>query len=43
MTTSAKLTVGERLPYLLHKLKAPRVLERLPETAAPGPRAGLAL
>jgi DNA replication protein DnaC len=25
---------GERLPYLLGKLKAPRVLERLPETAA---------
>jgi DNA replication protein DnaC len=26
--------VGERLPYLLHKLKAPRVLERLDQTAA---------
>ena len=26
--------IGERLPYLLSKLKAPRVLERLPETAA---------
>jgi DNA replication protein DnaC len=25
---------GERLPYLLHQLKAPRVLERLSETAA---------
>src|SRR4051812_15833406 len=29
-TTSA----GDRLPFLLRKLKAPRVLERLPETAA---------
>lgn len=27
-------TVGDRLPFLLRKLKAPRVLERLPETAA---------
>jgi len=26
--------VGDRLPFLLGKLKAPRVLERLPETAA---------
>jgi DNA replication protein DnaC len=26
--------VGERLPYLLSKLKAPRVLERLEPTAA---------
>jgi hypothetical protein len=26
--------VGERLPYLLSKLKAPRVLERLQATAA---------
>lgn len=26
--------VGERLPYLLSKLKAPRVLERLEQTAA---------
>ena len=26
--------VGERLPYLLAKLKAPRVLERLEQTAA---------
>lgn len=34
MTATAKTTIGERLPYLLHKLKAPRVLERLPETAA---------
>jgi DNA replication protein DnaC len=25
--------IGERLPYLLHKLKAPRVLERLGQTA----------
>jgi DNA replication protein DnaC len=25
--------IGERLPYLLHKLKAPRVLERLERTA----------
>jgi DNA replication protein DnaC len=25
--------IGERLPYLLHKLKAPRVLERLEQTA----------
>jgi hypothetical protein len=25
--------VGERLPYLLSKLKAPRVLERLEQTA----------
>ena len=31
-TTSA--AVGERLPYLLAKLKAPRVLERLEQTAA---------
>src|SRR6188474_2317351 len=27
-------TVGERLPYLLAKMKAPRVLERLEQTAA---------
>jgi DNA replication protein DnaC len=27
-------TVGDRLPFLLRKLKAPRILERLPETAA---------
>jgi DNA replication protein DnaC len=32
MTTTT--AIGERLPYLLSKLKAPRVLERLPETAA---------
>jgi DNA replication protein DnaC len=33
--------VGERLPYLLAKLKAPRVLERLEATAgAPATRAG---
>jgi DNA replication protein DnaC len=31
MTASA---AGERLPFLLRKLKAPRMLERLPETAA---------
>ncbi len=29
-----KTAVGERLPYLLAKLKAPRVLERLEQTAA---------
>src|SRR5438309_11272905 len=29
----SKTRVGERLPYLLHKLKAPRVLERLEQTA----------
>jgi DNA replication protein DnaC len=28
-----RAVIGERLPYLLSKLKAPRVLERLPETA----------
>jgi DNA replication protein DnaC len=28
-----KAAVGERLPYLLAKLKAPRVLERLEQTA----------
>ncbi|MGH3115380.1 MAG: ATP-binding protein, partial [Gaiellaceae bacterium] len=28
-----KAKVGERLPYLLSKLKAPRVLERLEATA----------
>jgi DNA replication protein DnaC len=27
-----RAVIGERLPYLLGKLKAPRVLERLPET-----------
>ena len=27
-------TVGQRLPYLLSKLKTPRVLERLEQTAA---------
>jgi len=34
--TKAKTSaaVGERLPYLLAKLKAPRVLERLEPTAA---------
>ena len=30
----AKTKAGERLPYLLSKLKAPRVLERLEQTAA---------
>ena len=28
----AKAKPGERLPYLLQKLKAPRVLERLEQT-----------
>src|SRR5437879_7702185 len=32
--SSAKPKTGERLPYLLAKLKAPRVLERLEQTAA---------
>src|SRR5881409_2275031 len=31
--TKSKTKVGERLPYLLAKLKAPRVLERLEQTA----------
>src|SRR5262249_62000503 len=31
---TAKAKAGERLPYLLSKLKAPRVLERLEQTAA---------
>ena len=30
----SKQKAGERLPYLLGKLKAPRVLERLEQTAA---------
>ncbi len=30
----SKAKTGERLPYLLGKLKAPRVLERLEQTAA---------
>ena len=30
---AADAAVGERLPYLLKKLKAPRVLERLEQTA----------
>jgi DNA replication protein DnaC len=34
MSATAKAAVGERLPYLLAKLKAPRVLERLEQTAA---------
>jgi len=29
----SKTKAGERLPYLLSKLKAPRVLERLDQTA----------
>jgi DNA replication protein DnaC len=33
-TAKPKPTAGERLPYLLSKLKAPRVLERLEQTAA---------
>ena len=32
--TARAATVGERLPYLLSKMKAPRVLERLEATAA---------
>src|SRR4051794_9128882 len=34
MTKAKAVAVGERLPYLLSKLKAPRVLERLEATAA---------
>jgi DNA replication protein DnaC len=34
MSAKTKTPVGERLPYLLSKLKAPRVLERLEQTAA---------
>ena len=34
MSAKTKTAVGERLPYLLSKLKAPRVLERLEQTAA---------
>ena len=34
---------GERLPYLLSKLKAPRVLERLEQTAGARARAGVAV
>jgi hypothetical protein len=30
----SKTKAGDRLPYLLGKLKAPRVLERLEQTAA---------
>lgn len=33
MSPKAKAKPGERLPYLLAKLKAPRVLERLEQTA----------
>ncbi len=32
--TDTRTTAGERLPYLLSKMKAPRVLERLEQTAA---------
>jgi len=35
--------VGERLPYLLAKLKAPRVLERLEAHGGAGPRRAVAL
>jgi hypothetical protein len=31
--TKSRAKVGERLPYLLGKLKAPRVLQRLEQTA----------
>src|SRR5205823_7276843 len=31
--TKSRVKVGERLPYLLGKLKAPRVLQRLEQTA----------
>jgi hypothetical protein len=31
--TKDKVKVGERLPYLLSKLNAPRVLQRLEQTA----------
>ena len=34
MSAKTRTAVGERLPYLLSKLKAPRVLERLEQTAA---------
>ncbi len=33
MSATPKAKLGERLPYLLSKLKAPRVLERLEQTA----------
>src|SRR5256885_1887065 len=33
MSPAKKSEVGERLPYLLSKMKAPRVLERLAQTA----------
>ena len=33
MSPRAKARPGKRLPYLLSKLKAPRVLERLEQTA----------
>ena len=34
MSKANQPAIGERLPYLLGKLKAPRVLERLEQTAA---------
>jgi DNA replication protein DnaC len=34
MTRAKRAAAGDRLPYLLSKLKAPRVLERLEQTAA---------
>lgn len=34
MTKTKTAAIGERLPYLLAKMKAPRVLERLEQTAA---------
>jgi DNA replication protein DnaC len=34
MTRAKRAAIGDRLPYLLSKLKAPRVLERLEQTAA---------
>ncbi len=34
MSPEKTLAVGDRLPYLLSKLKTPRVLERLEQTAA---------
>ena len=34
MSAKTQAKVGKRLPYLLAKLKAPRVAERLEQTAA---------
>ena len=34
MSAANQTAVGQRLPFLLSKLKAPRVLERLEQTAA---------